>query len=120
MINIAKGSLQRVLPGSPSLGGRKPGNIFLKACDLQGSRGFKSLSRRLVFGENVILERPVVGTWPYSVMSGSLHTPTSSSSILHDQFILLQSLQSLGELLLVVGANKVPLFGRKQVVNHYL
>ena len=84
MINIAKGSLQRVLPGSPSLGGRKPGNIFLTACDLQGSRGFKSLSRRLVFCENVILERSVVGTWPYSAMSGSLHTSTFSSSILHD------------------------------------
>src|SRR5919106_5431079 len=66
MINIAKGSLQRVLPGSPSLGGRKPGNIFLTACDLQGSRGFKSLSRRLVFCENVILERSVACAWPYS------------------------------------------------------
>jgi hypothetical protein len=87
MINIAKGSLQRVLPGSPSLGGRKPGNIFLTACDLQGSRGFKSLSRRLVFCENVILERSVVGAWPYSAMSGSLRTSTFSSSILHDDAV---------------------------------
>src|ERR687896_1638602 len=84
LINIAKGSLQRVLPGSPSLGGRKPGNIFLTACDLQGSRGFKSLSRRLVFHENVILERSVVGAWLYSAMSGSLPTSISSSSILRD------------------------------------
>src|SRR5918998_6890436 len=84
LINISKGSLQRVLPGSPSLGGRKPGNIFLKACDLQGSRGFKSLSRRLVFCENVILERCVACAWPYSAMSASLHTSTFSSSILHD------------------------------------
>ena len=75
-INIAIRSFQRVSPGSPSLGGRKPGNIIWIACDLQGSRGFKSLSRRLIFPWTSYTRRPthkhiLDGSWLNLFVPGS-------------------------------------------------
>ena len=52
------------VPGSPSLVGRKPGKIkqcmstsHQKACDLDWSRGFKSLSRRFNQAINQLNEK---------------------------------------------------------------